>query len=77
MENIKVKGKKEKYIVFLQPDLKESSFNPLRDKQINYLYVYFKKSRDYVDGRKVPLNRSEKEKVENTVYETALEYIVN
>ena len=31
-------------IVFLQPNLEEFSFNPLRSKQINHLHVYFKKS---------------------------------
>ena len=31
---------------FLQPGLKEFSFNPLRDKQIDHSCVYFKKSHD-------------------------------
>ena len=33
-------------IIFLQPSLEESSFNPLRGKQIDHLHVYFKKLLD-------------------------------
>ena len=33
-------------ISFLQPDLEESSFNPLHDKQIDHPHVYFKKLYD-------------------------------
>ena len=39
--------------VFLQPGLEESYYNPLRDKLIDHLRVYFKKSHDlftHVDG---------------------------
>ena len=32
--------------VYLQPGLEESSFNPLRDKQIDHPYVYFNESYD-------------------------------
>ena len=32
--------------VYLQSGLEEFLFNPLRGKQIDYLYVYFKKSHD-------------------------------
>ena len=32
--------------VFLQSGLEESSFNPLRSKQIDHPHVYFKKSQD-------------------------------
>ena len=32
--------------VYLQPGLEKSSFNLLRDKQIDYPHVYFKKSHD-------------------------------
>ena len=32
--------------VYLQPSLEEFSFNPLRSNQIDYAYIYFKKSHD-------------------------------
>jgi hypothetical protein len=32
--------------VYLQSGLEKFSFNPLRGKQIDHLYVYFKKSHD-------------------------------
>ena len=33
-------------ISFPPIQLEESSFNPLRDKHLNHLYMYFKKSHD-------------------------------